>query len=182
MEALEVGCFMPKYHPTGVLFEGEIGYIVTGLKSLQDAKVGDTVFAGNSENKNPIQGFKTITPYIFAGMYPVETDEYPKMKDAVEKLQLNDSSLVVEHEASPALGYGFRAGFLGLLHLDIIKERLWREHTMDVIITSPQVTYKVLMPGDKTAEFTRLHSELTTFDGKTGTYVCISNPAELPKP
>ena len=104
------------------------------------------MFAGNPESKNAIKGFKRITPYIFAGIFPVETDEYPKMKDAMEKLMLNDSSLVTEHEASPALGYGFRCGFLGLLHLDIVKERLWREHDMDVIITSPQVTYKVLIP------------------------------------
>ena len=182
IEALEVGCFKPKYFPTGVLYEGEIGYIVTGLKSLQDARVGDTIFAGNPENKHAIQGFKSITPYIFAGIYPVETDEYPKMKDAIEKLQLNDSSLVVEHEASPALGYGFRAGFLGLLHLDIVKERLWREHAMDVIITSPQVTYKVLIPGDKSAEFPRLHPETIEFEGKICTYLHISNPEELPKP
>ena len=182
IEALEVGCFKPKYFPTGVLYEGEIGYIVTGLKSLQDARVGDTIFAGNPENKHAIQGFKSITPYIFAGIYPVETDEYPKMKDAIEKLQLNDSSLVVEHEASPALGYGFRAGFLGLLHLDIVKERLWREHAMDVIITSPQVTYKVLIPGDKSAEFPRLHPETIEFEGKICTYLNISNPEELPKP
>ena len=182
IEALEVGCFKPKYFPTGVLYEGEIGYIVTGLKSLQDARVGDTIFAGNPENKHAIQGFKSITPYIFAGIYPVETDEYPKMKDAIEKLQLNDSSLVVEHEASPALGYGFRAGFLGLLHLDIVKERLWREHAMDVIITSPQVTYKVLIPGDKSAEFPRLHPETIEFEGKICTYLRISNPEELPKP
>ena len=182
IEALEVGCFKPKYFPTGVLYEGEIGYIVTGLKSLQDARVGDTIFAGNPENKHAIQGFKSITPYIFAGIYPVETDEYPKMKDSIEKLQLNDSSLVVEHEASPALGYGFRAGFLGLLHLDIVKERLWREHAMDVIITSPQVTYKVLVPGDKSAEFPRLHPETIEFEGKICTYLNISNPEELPKP
>ncbi len=182
IEALEVGCFKPKYFPTGVLYEGEIGYIVTGLKSLQDARVGDTIFAGSPENKHAIQGFKSITPYIFAGIYPVETDEYPKMKDAIEKLQLNDSSLVVEHEASPALGYGFRAGFLGLLHLDIVKERLWREHAMDVIITSPQVTYKVLVPGDKSAEFPRLHPETIEFEEKTCTYLNISNPEELPKP
>lgn len=118
---------------------------MTGLKSIAEARVGDTVFAGPVESKYAIKGFKRITPYIYAGIFPVETDEYPKMKDAMEKLMLNDSSLVTEHEASPALGYGFRCGFLGLLHLDIVKERLWREHDMDVIITSPQVTYKVLM-------------------------------------
>lgn len=182
IEALEIGCFKPKYVPTGILYEWEIGYIVTGLKSLQDARVGDTIFAGNQFNKKAIEGFKAITPYIFAGIYPVETDEYPKMKDAIEKLQLNDSSLTVEHEASPALGYGFRAGFLGLLHLDIVKERLWREHNMDVIITSPQVTYKVLVPGDKESEYPRLHPMKVEFEGKTCTYLHISNPEDLPKP
>lgn len=182
IEALEIGCFTPKYFSTGILREGEIGYIVTGLKSITEARVGDTIFSGPSETKKSITGFKTITPYIFAGIYPIDTDEYPKMKDAIEKLQLNDSSLTVEHEASPALGYGFRAGFLGLLHLDIVKERLWREHNMDVIITSPQVTYKVLMPGDKTQEFGRFSPEIIHFEGRDCTYISISNPEELPKP
>ena len=137
--------------------------MVTGLKSIVEAKVGDTVFSGDPEYKNAIKGFKKITPYIYAGIFPVETDEYPKMKDAMEKLQLNDSSLVTEHEASPALGYGFRCGFLGLLHLDIVKERLWREYDMDVIITSPQVTYKLLIAGDKVALYPRARGELVEF-------------------
>ncbi len=182
IEALEIGCFKPKYHPTGILYEGEIGYVVTGLKSIAEARVGDTVFAGNPEEKYAIKGFKRITPYIFAGVFPVDTDEYPKMKDAIEKLQLNDSSLVTEHEASPALGYGFRAGFLGLLHLDIVKERLWREHSMDVIITSPQVTYKILIGGDKSADYPRANPELVEFEWRTCTYLHISNPEDLPKP
>jgi GTP-binding protein LepA len=104
------------------------------------------------------------------------------MKDAMEKLQLNDSSLVTEHEASPALGYGFRAGFLGLLHLDIVKERLWREHDMDVIITSPQVTYKILITGDKREGYPRANPELLEYEGRTCTYLYISNPEDLPKP
>ena len=182
IEALEVGCFRPKYSPTDILYEGEIWYVVTGLKSISEARVGDTVFAGPVESKNAIKGFKRITPYIFAGVFPVETDEYPKMKDAMEKLQLNDSSLVTEHEASPALGYGFRCGFLGLLHLDIVKERLWREHDMDVIITSPQVTYKVLITGDKCADYPRARPELIEFEWRTCTYLWISNPEDLPKP
>ena len=182
MEALEVGCFRPKYSPIEVLYEGEIGYVVTGLKSISEARVGDTVFSGPSESKHAITGFKKITPYIFAGIFPVETDEYPKMKDAMEKLQLNDSSLVTEHEASPALGYGFRCGFLGLLHLDIVKERLWREHDMDVIITSPQVTYKILLNGDKCADYPRASPEMIDFEWRTVTCVWISNPEDLPKP
>lgn len=123
--------------------------MVTGLKSLTDARVGDTVFAGNQEKKTPIKGFKRITPYIFAGIYPVDTDEYPKLKDSIDKLMLNDSSLVIENEVSPALGHGFRCGFLGLLHLDIVKERLWRDFQMDVIMTSPQVTYRPHFLGTK---------------------------------
>lgn len=182
MEALEVGCFRPKYTPQDALYEWEIGYVVTGLKSISEARVGDTVFAGSTESKHAIKGFKRITPYIFAWVFPVETDEYPKMKDAMEKLCLNDSSLVIEHEASPALGYGFRCGFLGLLHLDIVKERLWREHDMDVIITSPQVTYKVLIIGDKRAEYPRANGELIDYMGREATYLYISNPEDLPKP
>ena len=182
IEALEVGCFRPKYSPTDAIYEGEIGYVVTGLKSISEARVGDTIFAWESESKHAITGFKRITPYIFAGVFPVETDEYPKMKDSMEKLQMNDSSLVADHEASPALGYGFRCGFLGLLHLDIVKERLWREHGMDVIITSPQVTYKVLIVGDKCALYPRATPELIEWEGRTCTYIWISNPEDLPNP
>ena len=182
VEALEVGCFRPKYTPKEALYEGEIGYVVTGLKSIAEARVGDTVFVGNPESKHAIKGFKRITPYIYAGIFPVETDEYPKMKDAMEKLMLNDSSLVTEHEASPALGYGFRCGFLWLLHLDIVKERLWREHDMDVIITSPQVTYRVLIWGDKCADYPRASPELVDYEWRKATYLNISNPEDLPKP
>jgi GTP-binding protein LepA len=182
IECLEVGCFRPKYTPREALYEGEIGYVVTGLKSIAEARVGDTVFAGNAGSKHAIKGFKKITPYIYAGIFPVETDEYPKMKDAMEKLMLNDSSLVAEHEASPALGYGFRCGFLGLLHLDIVKERLWREYAMDVIITSPQVTYKLLTGGDKVALYPRARGELLEYQGRECTYLYISNPEDVPKP
>ena len=181
IEALEVGCFSPKYNPVGIINEGEIGYVVTGLKSLTDARVGDTVFAGNQALKTPIKGFRRIMPFIFAGIYPVDTDEYPKLKEAIDKLTLNDSSLVTENEVSPALGHGFRCGFLGLLHLDIVKERLWREFDMDVIMTSPQVTYRVLLPGDKIQGHPRLHPELVEYQGKTCTYISVSNPEDLPK-
>lgn len=181
IEALEVGCFSPKYNPVGVINEGEIGYVVTGLKSLTDARVGDTVFAGNQDLKTPIKGFKRITPYIYAGIYPVDTDEYPKLKESIEKLTLNDSSLVTENEVSPALGHGFRCGFLGLLHLDIVKERLWRDFQMDVIMTSPQVTYRLLLPGDKAQEYGRMHPEVIDYQGQTCTYISVSNPEDLPK-
>ena len=133
------------------------------------------------ESKTPIKGFKRITPYIFAGIYPVDTDEYPKLKESIEKLTLNDSSLVTENEVSPALGHGFRCGFLGLLHLDIVKERLWRDFQMDVIMTSPQVTYRLLLPGDKVQEYGRMHPELIDYQGQTCTYISVSNPEDLPR-
>lgn len=183
MEVWEVGFFAPKYNASEYLKEGEIGYIVTGLKSISDAKVWDTIFGWNDLlYKNPIKWFKQISPFIFAWIYPVDNDEYIKLKDAIEKLQLNDSSLQIEHEVSPALGYWFRCGFLWLLHLDIVKERLWREFEMDVIITSPQVTYKVLLAWDKIEEYRRYKPELTTYHDKTATYITISNPEDLPKP
>ncbi|MDQ1343376.1 MAG: GTP-binding protein LepA, partial [Patescibacteria group bacterium] len=182
MEALEVGCFRPKYDPIGIINEGEIGYVVTGLKTVAEAKVGDTLFKGASDRKIPIDGFKRITPFVFAGVYPVDTDEYPKLKDSLDKLMLNDSSLSTENEVSPALGHGFRCGFLGLLHLDIVKERLWREFDMDVIMTSPQVTYRVVVAGDKVADYPRNRPELLEFENKTATAVYVSNPEDLPKP
>lgn len=182
IDATEVGFFAPKYNPSGILHEGEIGYVVTGLKNVVDAKVGDTLFAGQTEFKNAIEGFKRIMPFIFAGIYPVETDEYPKLKDAIEKLSLNDSSLSTEPEVSPALWYGFRCGFLWLLHLDIVKERLWREFDMDVIMTSPQVTYRVWILGDKCANYPRNLPQLTTWNGNAATMVLLSNPEEFPLP
>jgi GTP-binding protein LepA len=182
MEALEVGCFRPKYDPIGIIEEGEIGYVVTGLKTVAEAKVGDTLFKGASDRKVPIDGFKRITPFVFAGVYPVDTDEYPKLKDSLDKLMLNDSSLSTENEVSPALGHGFRCGFLGLLHLDIVKERLWREFEMDVIMTSPQVTYRVVVAGDKAADYPRNRPELFEFQNKIATAIYVSNPEDLPKP
>lgn len=182
MEALEVGCFRPKYDPIGIIEEGEIGYVVTGLKTVAEAKVGDTLFKGAADRKVPIDGFKRITPFVFAGVYPVDTDEYPKLKDSLDKLMLNDSSLSTENEVSPALGHGFRCGFLGLLHLDIVKERLWREFDMDVIMTSPQVTYRVLIAGDKVADYPRNRPELIAHETKAATAIYVSNPEDLPKP
>lgn len=145
-----------------------MGYVVTGLKSIRDAKVGDTLWKPEMiegpktkpTEAKAIEGFKKVTPFIYAGVFPMATDEYPALADAMEKLMLNDSALQKETEASAALGQGFRCGFLGLLHLDIVKERLFREFNMDVIMTSPQVTYKVRMYGDKKSEYSRLFPEL----------------------
>lgn len=119
---------------------------MTGIKTLQEARVGDTIFAGAEEYKHPIPGFQKVVPYVFAGVYPVDTEDYNQLKTDIEKLKMSDSSLTNEHEVSPALGHGFRCGFLGLLHMEIVKERLDREFDLDVILTSPQVTYQVMMP------------------------------------
>ena len=182
IETLEVGCFSPRYNPIGIIEEGEIGYVVTGLKSVAEARVGDTIYRGPADLREPIEGFRKIQPFIFAGIYPVDTTEYDKLKDSVAKLSLNDSALVIENEVSPALGHGFRCGFLGLLHLDIVRERLWREHQMDVIMTSPQVSYRVYVPGEHVADYPRLSPELVQYEGRTHTVITVSNPEDLPPP
>lgn len=164
IEALDVGFFAPEYTSSKTIDNGSVGYVVTGLKSIRDAQVGDTLWKpemiewpkSKPEDADSIEWFKTVTPFIYAGVFPMATDEYPGLADAMERLMLNDSALTKESEASAALGQGFRCGFLGLLHLDIVKERLFREFNMDVIMTAPQVTYKVRMFGDKSSEFSRL--------------------------
>lgn len=155
----EVGHFTPEYHPDTELSEGQIGYITTGQKSVRDVKIGDTILATDFKknslvaNKEPsskdslkeyiIPGFKKITPYVYAGVYPIDSTEYDKLKDSLEKLSLNDSAIEYEMEDSGALGLGFRCGFLGMLHMDIIKERLRREYKLDTIFTIPTVVYLV---------------------------------------
>lgn len=182
VDILEVGCFKPEYHPLPSLKSGEIGYIVTGIKTLQEARVGDTIFAGEERYKCAIPGFKQITPYVFAGVYPVDTEDYNQLKTDIEKLKMSDSSLTNEHEVSPALGHGFRCGFLGLLHMEIVKERLDREFDLDVILTSPQVTYQVMMPGDHSDEFKNTPLKLEKLGDKTYTRLWIRNPENLPEP
>lgn len=182
VDILEVGCFKPEYHPLPSLKSGEIGYIVTGIKTLQEARVGDTIFAGEERYKCAIPGFKQITPYVFAGVYPVDTEDYNQLKTDIEKLKMSDSSLTNEHEVSPALGHGFRCGFLGLLHMEIVKERLDREFDLDVILTSPQVTYQVMMPGDHSDEFKNTPLKLEKLGEKTYTRLWIRNPENLPEP
>ncbi|MFH0776671.1 MAG: translation elongation factor 4, partial [Patescibacteria group bacterium] len=146
-EALEVGCLKPKYFPTEKIGAGEIGYIVTGLKSVRDARVGETVWRGKNEKPEPLPGYKKVSPFVFAGIFASEADDYPELRDALEKLSLNDSSLSYEPERSTALGFGFRVGFLGLLHLEIVQERLEREYNLDLIVTAPSVKYEVLRNG-----------------------------------
>lgn len=143
IQPTEVGYFSPKYISCDALNEGEVGYLVTGLKSTREAKVGDTVYAGEEENPSPLPGYAPPKAMIFSGIFCTESSDYPALRDAVEKLSLSDSSLVFEPENSSALGHGFRCGFLGLLHLEIIQERLEREFDLDLIVTAPSVRYKI---------------------------------------
>ena len=142
-DADEIGVLKMKMHPRKEIPCGSVGYIISGIKSAVEVKVGDTITHVNNPCKETIAGFEEVKPMVFAGMYPVETDQYEELRASLEKFQLNDASLVFEPESSLALGFGFRCGFLGLLHLEIVQERLYREFNMDVITTVPNVSYKV---------------------------------------
>ena len=139
----EIGVLKMKMHPRQEIPCGSVGYIISGIKSAVEVKVGDTITHVNNPCTEAIAGFEEVKPMVFAGMYPVETDQYEELRASLEKFQLNDASLVFEPESSLALGFGFRCGFLGLLHLEIVQERLFREFNMDVITTVPNVSYKV---------------------------------------
>ncbi|MFA6992529.1 MAG: translation elongation factor 4 [Candidatus Gracilibacteria bacterium] len=150
IEVLEVGYFKPKYKPAKELNSGEVGYIVTGLKNIRDARVGDTVWKPGNSGKELSQaialpGYEVVKPFVFAGVFCTNNDDYPMLRDALDKLKLNDSSLSFEPENSAALGHGFRCGFLGLLHMDIVQERLEREYNLDLVVTSPSVSYIVVL-------------------------------------
>jgi GTP-binding protein LepA len=142
-EADEVGKLRLKMVPTGEVRTGDVGYIISGIKTASEVKVGDTITHRDRPCTGSIAGFEEVKPMVFAGLYPVEADEYEDLRSSLEKLQLNDASLVFEPESSLALGFGFRCGFLGLLHMEIVQERLYREFDMDVITTVPNVSYKV---------------------------------------
>ena len=141
--ALEVGSLTPKMSPADSLSAGTIGYIVTNLKTTREAKVGDTITLAKSPASAPLPGYKNVLPFVYAGFFPVSNDQYQELKDAVEKLALSDSALSFDPENSPVLGFGLRIGFLGLLHMDIIKERLEREFGLDLVITNPSTNYEV---------------------------------------
>ncbi len=141
--ALEVGVLTPKMTPMESLDEGNIGYIVTNLKTTREAKVGDTVTLAKTPAATPLPGYKEVLPFVYAGFFPVSNDQYQDLKDAVEKLALSDSALHFEPENSPVLGFGLRIGFLGLLHMDIIRERLEREFGLDLVVTNPSTNYEV---------------------------------------
>lgn len=142
-EAEEVGVLKMKLQPTGKVSTGDVGYIISGIKRAVEVKVGDTITHSDRPCENAIAGFEEVKPMVFAGMYPVQADKFEELRSTLEKFQLNDASFVYEPESSLALGFGFRCGFLGLLHLEIVQERLFREFNMDVITTVPNVSYKV---------------------------------------
>jgi GTP-binding protein LepA len=160
-EALEVGFFKPQWTKADSLNNGEIGYIITGVKNLDKAKVGDTIILKNSQTKG-LPGYKSIKPMVYAGIFPQEGSEYQKLRDAIMKLKLNDASLVFEPASSQALGFGFRCGFLGLLHLEIFQERLKREFNLNLIVTTPTVAYKVKL--------------------QNGEQFVLTTPSEMPDP
>ena len=157
---VEVGIFAPHMTPTGSLRAGEVGYIATGLKDVREARVGDTVTNHQNPADTPLPGYRHPKPMVFAGVYPVEGEDYQDLRDALEKLQLNDAALVFEPETSQALGFGFRCGFLGMFHMEIVQERLEREYGLDIVMTAPSVEYEVVL--------------------RDGTTLRIDSPAELP--
>jgi len=158
----QVGVFTPRSVSRDALRAGEVGFVIAGIKETEAAKVGDTITLANKPASEPLPGFKEIKPQVFAGLYPVESSEYDQLRDSLEKLRLNDASLQFEPEVSQALGFGFRCGFLGLLHMDIVQERLEREFDMDLITTAPTVVYEVVL--------------------NDGSIIRIENPAKLPEP
>jgi GTP-binding protein LepA len=158
----QVGVFTPKSRQREQLSAGEVGFVIAGIKELDDAKVGDTVTLAARPADAPLPGFKEVKPQVFAGLFPIESNQYEALRDALVKLRLNDSSLKFEPEVSQALGFGFRCGFLGLLHMEIVQERLEREYGMELITTAPSVVYEVLM--------------------RDGTVLQVENPSKMPDP
>jgi GTP-binding protein LepA len=148
-DVLECGIFSPGMNPTNILTAGSVGYVITGSKSIHDSQVGDTVTGVNNPCEEALEGYRRAQSMVFAGLYPISTDDYEDLREAIEKLQLNDASLTFEPETSLALGFGFRCGFLGLLHMEIIVERLRREYNLDLISTSPSVEYRIHKEGSE---------------------------------
>ncbi|MCL2592448.1 MAG: translation elongation factor 4, partial [Defluviitaleaceae bacterium] len=145
-DIVEVGFFAPgRFIPTDVLAAGDVGYITASIKNVRDTQIGDTVTEANNPTTEPFPGYKKVNPMVYCGLFPADGSKYPDLRDALDKLQLNDASLQYEPETSVALGFGFRCGFLGLLHLEIIQERLEREYNLDLVTTAPSVIYKLFM-------------------------------------
>jgi GTP-binding protein LepA len=145
-EAQEIGFFSPTMRPVEMLAAGDVGYVVTGLKDVSELRVGDTITSERNPASEPVPGYKEVKPMVFAGLFPTDSDEYPDLRDALERLKLNDAALFYEPESSQALGFGFRCGFLGLLHMEIVRERLEREFDLDLLVTAPNVAYRVRPP------------------------------------
>src|SRR5437764_245011 len=160
-EAQEIGFMSPAMRPVQELRAGEVGYVITGLKDVSELRVGDTLTADTHGASEPLPGYKDVKPMVFAGLFPTDSDDYPDLRDALEKLKLNDAALFYEPETSQALGFGFRCGFLGLLHMEIVRERLEREFDLDLLVTAPNVAYRVL---ERNGEWAEVH-----------------NPAEMPR-
>jgi GTP-binding protein LepA len=160
VEPIEIGFFRPNMQTSPAIENGEVGYIATGLKTIQECRVGDTITTYHGEAIEPLPGYKPAKPMVFAGFYPVNNDEYGDLRDALDKLQLNDAALTYVPETSQALNFGFRVGFLGLFHMEIVQERLEREYDLDILATAPSVEYQVVL--------------------KTGEVMIIDSPAELP--
>jgi len=161
LKPVEIGIFVPGMKPIDLLEAGDVGYVATGLKSVSECRVGDTITLMASPAELALPGYRHPKPMVFAGIYPVEGEDYPELKDALEKLQLNDASLIYEPETSQALNFGFRCGFLGLFHMEIIQERLEREYDLDIIVTAPSVEYQVNL--------------------RDGTVLIIDSPVQLPE-
>ena len=161
-DVVEVGVFTPDYTPADALRAGDVGYIAASIKNVSQTRVGDTVTLAENPAKEPLPGYKEAKPMVFCGIYPADGSEYGDLKDALEKLRLNDAALTFEPETSAALGFGFRCGFLGLLHMEIIQERLEREFDFDIITTAPSVIYRITKPD--------------------GTELLLDNPADMPRP
>ena len=161
-EIVEVGVFSPGPTPTESLGTGQVGYVATGFKEVRDCTVGDTLTVDRSAAEEPLPGYSPLKSMVFAGLYPADGEEYTNLRTALEKLQLNDASLEIEPESSTALGFGFRCGFLGLMHLEIIQERLEREYDLDLIVTAPSVAYEIVLTNGET--------------------ITIDSPAKLPSP
>src|SRR5215475_7558072 len=160
-EAQEIGFMSPSMRPVPELRAGEVGYVITGLKDVSELRVGDTLTSDRTPAAAPLPGYKDVKPMVFAGLFPTDSDAYPELRDALERLKLNDAALVYEPETSQALGFGFRCGFLGLLHMEIVRERLEREFDLDLLVTAPNVAYRVR--AQNATEWVEVH-----------------NPAEMP--
>src|SRR5205085_166565 len=154
-EAQELGFFAPTLRPVDALAAGAVGYVITGLKDVSELRVGDTLTSERRPAAEAVPGYKEVKPMVFAGLFPTDSDAYPELRDALERLKLNDAALVYEPETSNALGFGFRCGFLGLLHMEIVRERLEREFDLDLLVTAPNVAYRVQ---ERNAEWLEVHN------------------------